>query len=272
MDPMFIGPRVGEDLNDAIRRVASLVQAVQKGRRTLDDYYATLQEPCFMAEPPRKRLRTETPRSTLPCSAKTCFIGPHFNQYWSDGQRFMLTYKQRFDDKTVFLAEATCENTGESLEVVVKFSTTYGKRGHELLANATPKALAPRLYYCEKPEDAGNLWIVVMEYIEGNLLYNSDAQITPLLRADIAAALDILHAHDIVFGDLRKGNIISSPVGAKLLDFDWCGEDGKVFYPPAINLSRDQDGKSMINWHPGVQRGAPIKKEHDMFMYMYHCW
>ena len=272
MDPMFIGPRVGEDLNDAIRRVAILVQAVQKGRRTLDDYYATLQEPCFMAEPPRKRFRTETPRSTLPCSAKTCFIGPHFNQYWSDGQRIMLTYKQRFDNTTVFLAEATCENTGESLEVVVKFSTTYGKRGHELLANATPKALAPRLYYCEKPEDAGNLWIVVMEYIEGNLLYNSDAQITPLLRADIAAALDILHAHDIVFGDLRKGNIISSTVGAKLLDFDWCGEDGKVFYPPAINLSRDQDGKSMINWHPGVQRGAPIKKEHDMFMYMYHCW
>ena len=267
MDPMFIGPRVGEDLNDAIRRVAILVQTVQKGRRTLDDYYATLPVPSLMAEPLPKRPRTENPRSTLPRSVETCFIGPYFNQYWSDGQRIMLTYKQRFDNTTVFLAEATCENTGESLDVVVKFSTTYGKRGHELLANAMPKALAPLLYYCEKPEDTGNLWIVVMEYIEGDLLSNSDAQITPFLRADIAAALEILHTRDIVFGDLRKSNIILSPVGAKLLDFDWCGEDGKVLYPPAINLSEDEGGKPIIDWHPAVQRGTPIKKEHDTYMY-----
>ena len=267
MDPMFIGPRVGENLNDAIRRVAILVQTVQKGRRTLDDYYATLPVPSLMAEPLPKRPRTENPRSTLPRSVETCFIGPHFNQYWSDGQRIMLTYKQRFDNTTAFLAEATCESTGKSLDVVVKFSTTYGKRGHELLANAMPKALASLLYYCEKPEDTGNLWIVVMEYIEGDLLSNSDAQITPFLRADIATALEILHTRDIVFGDLRKSNIILSPVGAKLLDFDWCGEDGKVLYPPAINLSEDEGGKPIIDWHPAVQCGTPIKKEHDTYMY-----
>jgi hypothetical protein len=41
VDSMFIGPR-GEGPDDAIRRAAVLVRAVQRARKTLDDYYEKL--------------------------------------------------------------------------------------------------------------------------------------------------------------------------------------------------------------------------------------
>jgi len=147
------------------------------------------------------------------------------------------------------------------LKVVVKFSETFGKCGHELLAKAKPKALAPGLYYCEKEESVNNRWIIIMEHIEGELLL--DTSITRSHDEDIKAALNLLHANQMVFGDLRKGNIVCSPVGAKLLDFDWCGNEGEVFYPIDINLNREWN----INWAPGVGRGTRIKKEHDLHMF-----
>ena len=228
------------------------------------DYYETLPVPSSTGEPLFKKPRIATPLSALPSNADTWFIGPHFNQYLKDEREFTLRYKKRFHPKPVFVAEATCEDTGEFLKVVVKFSETYGKRGHELLATAKPKALAPRLYHCEKDESVGNFWIVVMEYIEGKLA--RDTHITPSHGEDIKAALDLLHGNKMVFGDLRKGNAVCSPVGAKLLDFDWCGEEGQVLYPPTIGLSKGKNNKLNINWHPEVARWAPIKKEYDLHM------
>ena len=260
-----MGPRGGEDYDHAIRRIVVFLRAVQSARKTLDNYYETLPVPSSMAESLPRECQIATPLSASPSNTDTYFIGPHFNQYLKDGEKFMLRYKKRFHPKPVFLADATCQNTGESLKVVVKFSTTYGKRGHELLATAQPKALAPKLYYCEKAESLGNLWIIVMEYIEGKLLVNT--QITTSHREDIKAMLELLHANKMVFGDLREGNIVCSPVGAKLLDFDWCGEEGQALYPAGINLSRDSNNKPTINWHPEVERGTPIKKEHDLHMF-----
>ena len=260
---MSMRPQAGEGRQRAIRRVTCLIKAIWNARKTLDAYYARLGEPSSTGEPPSKKRRIPTPLSTLP--SNTDFIGPHFNEYWKDGQKFTLRYTRRFHPKIVFLAEATCQNTGELLKVVVKFPETYGKRGHELLAKAKPKALAPELYYCEKEESLGNGWIVIMEHIEGKLLLDTD--ITVPYGNDIKAALNLLHANQMVFGDLRKGNIVCSSVGAKLLDFDWCGNEGEVFYPLDINLNKSEDDKLNINWAPGVGRGVRIKKEHDLHMF-----
>lgn len=253
-------PHGGEGREHAVRRVTCFIKAVWNARKTLDDYYQHLGEPSPTGQPLSKKCRIASPLSTLPSNTDTCFIGPHFNEYCKDGQKFTLKYTRRFHPKPVFLAEM-CNDAGELRNVVVKFSETYGKSGHELLAKAKPKALAPRLYYCEKQESVNNRWIVIMEHIEGKLLLETD--ITDLHRGNIEKALDILHSEQIVFGDLRKGNIVCPPWGAMLLDFDWCGKEGEVFYPVDINLNKEDN----INWAAGVGRRLPIMKEHDMHMF-----
>jgi hypothetical protein len=243
----------GEKLDDAVRRVAILSRAVKGARNTLDKYYQTLpstgEPPSFTGGPPSKKRRTMLPPPAFPSAVDACFIGPHFNRYSTGGQMFMLTYIKRFipnePSKTVFLAKATCLDTGNTQDVVVKFSMTYGSFGHCLLANARPKALAPALYYCEKDENVGNLWIINMEYIPGSIT----TKFTPSHLNDIEAALNILHSGNLVFGDLRKANVLCLPNGAKLVDFDWCGKEGQVAYPPSINMRMvTKLSTGMVEW------------------------
>jgi len=79
---------------------------------------------------------------------------PTFSTFFKDGNKYELEYLDRLDHehphKSVFLAHAKradSDNVDTSL-VVVKFTRTYGKRGHQLLANEHPP-LAPTLWYCE---------------------------------------------------------------------------------------------------------------------------
>lgn len=85
MDSMFIGPRGGEGLDNAIRRVAVFVRAVESARKTLDDYYTALPAlfstsppPSTSAVPHKKRRLMPSP-SGLP-APDACFIGPHFDR------------------------------------------------------------------------------------------------------------------------------------------------------------------------------------------------
>ena len=48
-------------------------------------------------------------------------------------------------------------------------------------------------------------------------------------------AIGILHSNQLVFGDLRRLNILVGNDTAMLVDFDWCGKSGKARYPPEIN-------------------------------------
>lgn len=72
----------------------------------------------------------------------------------------------------------------------------------------------------------------------------------------------MLHAHNLVSGDLRPSNVIlcKDSKGAVLVDFEWCGEEGKVFYPPP-DLNEES-----IEWHESVCRGGKILREHDCYM------
>ena len=54
-------------------------------------------------------------------------------------------------------------------------------------------------------------------------------------RGDIRRAMDLLHEKNLVFGDLRPPNILIKGDTALLVDFDWCGEEGKGKY---MKLSR----------------------------------
>ncbi|CDO74292.1 hypothetical protein BN946_scf184699.g1 [Trametes cinnabarina] len=89
------------------------------------------------------------------------------------------------------------------------------------------------------------------------------------MMEDVKTALEVLHAKRLVHGDIRRPNIIpvrrdpENPVeiitGAMLVDFDWAGEEGKVYYPILLNPD--------IGWAEGVEGGRAIKAEHDWEMW-----
>jgi len=75
---------------------------------------------------------------------------------------------------------------------------------------------------------------VAMEYIESGVpITHAD-----LLRAhqdrwtdELQRLVDNFHAEGLVHGDLRDANIICKEDCMMLIDFDWGGKDGEVFYP-----------------------------------------
>ncbi|KAI0699178.1 hypothetical protein C8T65DRAFT_560772, partial [Cerioporus squamosus] len=77
----------------------------------------------------------------------------------------------------------------------------------------------------------------------------------------LRTAVETLHAHGLVFGDLREQNVFLCADSVQFVDFEWAGQEGEARYPYAMNLS-DQS----IGWHEGVSRGGWIKKEHDEYM------
>lgn len=84
--------------------------------------------------------------------------------------------------------------------------------------------------------------------------------LTALVVHRVREAVEVLHSHNYVFGDLRRPNIIQTKDGMMLIDLDWVNIEGKARHPADISL----DGG--IPWHPEVKRGSLIKKEHDLYM------
>ncbi|KAH9066510.1 kinase-like domain-containing protein [Lactarius vividus] len=175
-----------------------------------------------------------------------------------------LTPKTLEAPKAIFLATTETESPQK---IVVKFVQTYNTEAHRLLASANR---APQLLYCSaddpNPPELGGLIMVVMEYSDGITVhqrYGND-QLPQLIFEQVEEGLEILHANNIVFGDLRPPNIlITKDNHVLLIDFDWCGLDAEQTYPVSLNDAHDIN---QIHWHPGVKRGGIMKKEHDIFM------
>ncbi|KAI0268863.1 hypothetical protein BC834DRAFT_820680, partial [Gloeopeniophorella convolvens] len=150
--------------------------------------------------------------------------------------------------------------TGDK-DVVVKFCEVYHARAHGLLAD---QGLAPRLHLCAKV--VGGLHMVVMDLIPNGNAYHRFLKPHPSkIDEDVEKAVKTLHAHNIVFGDLRQPNILivnreGDEEGGMLIDFDWAAEEVQGRYPPVINDSGE------IKWAPGVTAAGIMRKEHDLFM------
>src|SRR5258706_3715436 len=75
---------------------------------------------------------------------------PHFQGFQSEKGRFTLTYRSHLlgdplSPRSVFLADAVPESEPESrIKCVVKFTEQYGKKGHEIMAEA---GVGPELGY-----------------------------------------------------------------------------------------------------------------------------
>jgi hypothetical protein len=149
-------------------------------------------------------------------------------------------------------------------DIVVKFVDHYGEKAHRLLANA---GLAPRLLYCGWPcsnndqPSSQPISMVVMEYIDGNTLaeakYIKDKE---MVQSEVWRALELLHEHGLVFGDLRRPNVmVTKDDKVKLIDFNWAGEANQAKYPSLISQE--------MTWPEGVEPLAMMKKEHDWDMW-----
>lgn len=144
--------------------------------------------------------------------------------------------------------------------VVVKFTDRYNATAHHLLAKG---GYAPYLHHVAHLEGGG--YMVVMDVAPGvNGLACLDGMFLPDDSAfnDVQAAVRLLHASDIVHGDIRLSNIMlrqheDGDWHAQLIDFDWAGQDREARYPS--NLDEYQ------NWAPGVVRNGVMKKNHDFY-------
>ncbi|QRV96607.1 kinase domain protein [Ceratobasidium sp. AG-Ba] len=195
---------------------------------------------------------------------------PYNNRFHRpDGADVLFDYYEVLAESPVRpIFRARTRGTPEQL-IVVKFVHDYNSTAHHLLAE---KGLAPKLLY-----DSFNLLdcgfrMVVMESIDAPNLFTylknnptdhlaSDMQ---AIQADLSSALSLLHSENMVFGDLRKPNVLvvqkEQGVGGMLVDFDWCSTHGEGRYPLSLN--------STVNvWADGVTRGGIMHKKHDEYMF-----
>ncbi|KAJ3981361.1 hypothetical protein F5890DRAFT_1477022 [Lentinula detonsa] len=197
----------------------------------------------------------------------------YWNSFTLGGKRYKLGYRRRLTEyvtKPVFVASLTLSSDLNfpvaEAEVVVKFASRYSEVGHRLLADVK---LAPRIYYCSFEEEIG-MWVVVMDYIQGDSCCNR--KLTKPQKDSLAKAIGILHENDLVFGDLGEPNVIITEGENEvcLVDFEWCGPcvdikegdrvvQARVCYPSDISMDPSMD------WAIGVGGDQVIMKEHDLY-------
>ncbi|KAG9103438.1 hypothetical protein FRC07_009991 [Ceratobasidium sp. 392] len=245
-DFLWLGHQAHE--SDRLGQVTRIFRALREGIKSLDRYYESL------------------PKQQQPMMAR---FFPYINWFHRpDGQEVVFDYFEVLATcpvRPVF--RARIRSKPEEL-VVVKFVRDYNSTAHRMLAE---KRLAPRLLYDSvDPLDCG-LRMIVMESMEAPDLYmylkdrstNNRTLEIQAVRTDVVSALSLLHTEGLVFGDLRKPNVLITKkeqgVGGMLIDFDWCAGHKKGRYPVSLNETNN-------TWAEGVTRGGLMEKKHDEYM------
>ena len=242
--------------------VAKVFSAVARAVKALERQYFFLD--------PKSRPEFRSPSPTYLSNSPFPANGSSFKLR----ERFM--YESRHRDsyrRSLFLAEY------EGKTVVVKFCERYGEDAHRKLADA---GLAPKLHYCS--EVVGGVFMAVMEQVDGRDSYSEfrHRDLPRTVLDDIKRALGKLHDAQLVYGDMRRPNIMvvkrpkSRDVDGEgeekgeledevewrglLIDFDWSGPVGVVKYPPTLNTCGE------IKWAKGVEPATAIQAKHDLDM------
>jgi tRNA A-37 threonylcarbamoyl transferase component Bud32 len=120
--------------------------------------------------------------------------------------------------------------------VLVKFADQYCPELHHFCAQ---RGHAPKLLgYGTMP---GGWKVVVMEFVEHDRdqLVQHALQHWATWEQDLTRLVQDFHGQGFVHGDLRVANFIiptDRPETIKLIDFDWAGKVGNVYFPtPLLN-------------------------------------
>ena len=126
-----------------------------------------------------------------------------------------------------------------------------------------PAALAPELRYCTRV--VGGAFMIIMGLIDGTDVFYEfkRSDLPPTVLEDIHNALKKLHEAGLVFGDMRRPNVMlvksrdafDEDEGALVegewhvqpVDINWSGPVSKAKYPPTLN----SDGRIM--WVSGIE-------------------
>ncbi|KAG7440334.1 uncharacterized protein BT62DRAFT_629687 [Guyanagaster necrorhizus] len=249
-DYLWLGnSRVGND--DHVLRIARILYALQGSVKELKTYYENLKSQ------PLKENKLH-PR-----------FFPSITSYRFNNKDVSFTYSSPLElAETCVTFLATLDGEGQK-KVVVKFIQHYGAEAHKLLAELQ---LAPALLYVGPIDGCGvsygKLQMVVMEYVQGQTLAHaySDESLPGDVKMAVKKGVDALHNEDLVFGDLRRQNImIADATGeesggdrVRFIDFDWAGKAGDVRYP--LHLA------SCIRDISGALEYDLIQKDHDIKM------
>jgi len=138
-------------------------------------------------------------------------------------------------------------DSGSSLPVFVKLIPgSYGVEVHRFLGT---KHLAPALYGYSKVDGVPIAYI--MEYLDPSewstlheLIHFGDALPSDArLRGGLRSVVGALESGSYVHGDLRPNNFMvgideaTEEIEVKVIDFDWAGQAGEVYYPAKRNPS-----------------------------------
>ena len=232
-----------------IKYFAKVFEAVARAVNSLRLYYYNL---CVQKHP-----KFRPPSPTYPSSSPLRLCGALEFKV-----RIFLEEKPNYQG-SLFIAEYG------RIPVLVKFCESYGEAAHRVLAAA---GLAPALRYCSQL--VGGAFMVMMDLIDGpdaHQVFKHGALPSTVLE-DIHNALEKLHEAGLVFGDMRRPNIMlvksrrvynedededEDEWRGQLVDFNWSGPVGEATYPPTLN----NDGR--ITWAYGIEPGGLIEKRHD---------
>ena len=191
-----------------------------------------------------------------------------------------LAFTSKFENtapKRMLFTASLSTPSSPSIPVVVKLvNGRYGEEVHKMLAD---HHLAPVLYGISVLEGAPKAY--VMEYFDrSSWMTLSDyvklphsATAVDSIWLSITKVLEVLQKNHKVHGDLRAPNILVNvsltgqlilveddsgirKANIKVVDFDWAGDVGKVYYPPSRNPNIVG-----LTW-PG-KPGGLIKNGHD---------
>lgn len=164
-----------------------------------------------------------------------------------------------------------------SAEKLVKLAGKYGDGVHRLLAKSQfapvlygQRALegAPTAYIMEflnPPTLENSGWVTLFEFFRLN---DSATRYSQAIRNTLGRILAVMEEARVVHGDLRPNNLMlevdcdytpvslgeEQGVNLRVVDFDWAGESGHVYYP----LNRNE---GVASWPEAP--GRPIIVGHD---------
>ncbi|KZT70536.1 hypothetical protein DAEQUDRAFT_689285 [Daedalea quercina L-15889] len=266
--------RLGFYRNENVLRIARVFKAVQIAVQDLSKFYANIDTKPHVDSAVShlfpSPLTVPTYEGSVPSLTFTHRMGRHSGLLYLYHMPFKLTKLRRSGLYTAILSKPSGADDApdQELDVVVKFTAEYNAEAHRILADA---GLAPALHACVPVCD--RLFMVVMDWVEGETLetFKRQGERVPYsVYADVKTAIELLHQHDLVFGDLRPSNIqcVCTSGGAEssdhwrtvLIDFDWAGINGRSFYPPVLD-------EPQRCWAPDtVQPRGLMQKEHDLKM------
>ncbi|RDB20191.1 hypothetical protein Hypma_013141 [Hypsizygus marmoreus] len=206
----------GPNLSDRLYKIAKVLQILRSCLDDLEDFCLNLRpipsQPGTSSTDTRRMQASSGATSLSFNRARGMELAsfPHFRQFTSliNGSDVNLEYAARlspkYSEKAVFKALAQTSGAEGSFQtVVVKFTSTYYRIGHELLAR---KSRAPRLWFCEEVESVG-MYVVVMDFVERRRP-DDESPLSPELISSLEETVSELHANELVFGDLSPPNVI----------------------------------------------------------------